>query len=108
MIREMHENRMKIGQIAEELGISRPMVRKYIRARRPPEYSKKRRKSKVEDYMPYIRRHIVEYDLSAVRILDEIRKMGYIGPYSFLKHFCSTVIQNRQGRQDCPMIRAIR
>ena len=108
MIKEMHENRMKIRKIAEELGISRPTVRKYVGARGPPEYSKKRRKIKVEDYIPYIRRHIEEYDLSAVRILDEIRDVGHTGSYSLLKHFCSTVIQNRQGRQACPMIRAIR
>jgi transposase len=95
MIREMHDKGMKITQIAKELGISRPTVRKYLKSKKPPEYNKKRRKSLLEDFKPYIRERIDEYNLSAVRILEEIKKKGYKGGYSTLKNYCRTLRKDR-------------
>jgi transposase len=95
MIREMRDRGMKIGKIAEELGISRPTVRKYLKARKPPEYNKKKRVSKIDEYKPYIIDRIGKYDLSAVRILEEIGEKGYKGSYTTLKDYCRTVRRNR-------------
>ncbi len=76
MIREFAGNGMKIKRIAEKIGISRPTVRKYLNARKPPEYSRKRRKSKLDPHREYIRERLEKHDLSTVRILEEIRKKG--------------------------------
>ncbi len=63
MIREIRDGGMKINNIAEELGLSRPTVRKYLKSKEPPEYYKKR----------------------CISILEEFREMGYAGGYTILK-----------------------
>ena len=95
MIREKRGSGMTITDIAKELGISRPTVRKYLRAKRPPEYSKKRRVPKIEPYMDYIKERITKYNLSGVRILEEIKKKGYTGSYSTLKAYCKVQRKDR-------------
>lgn len=55
--------------------------------KKPREYSTKNRVSKLEEYKPCIRDRIERYDLSAVRILEEIRKEGYPGSYTILKDY---------------------
>ena len=66
MIREMRDSGMKITEIAKDLGMSRPTVRKYLKARRPPEYGKKRRVFKLEEFKPYIKERI---DRDCVKII---------------------------------------
>ena len=70
----MRERGTKVAGIARELGISRPTVRKYMKARKPPEYNKKRRVSILDTYKPFIKDRVDRYNLSAVRILAETRK----------------------------------
>ena len=43
MIREKLGSGMSVSDIAKEMGMSRPTVRKYLKAKRPPEYEKKNR-----------------------------------------------------------------
>ena len=95
MIREMREKGMKTGKIAEELGISRPTVRKYLKENKPREYSTKNRVSRLEEHKPYIRDRIERNALSAIRILEEIRKNGHTGSYTILEDYCRTI---RKGR----------
>ena len=62
--------------IARELDISRNSMRKYLRSE--PK-GKQKRGSKLDPYREKIRALIDEHNLSDVRILEEIRKMGYDG-----------------------------
>ena len=95
MIREKRDSGMSVSDIAKEMGINRPTVRKYLKAKRPPEYGKKNRVSILEPYKAHIKERIDRYNLSAVRILDEIRKKGYTGKYTILKDYCRTVRKDR-------------
>ncbi len=95
MIKEKRDSGMSVSDIASEMGISRPTVRKYLKAKKPPEYGKKTRISILESYRAYIKDRIDRYNLSAVRILDEIRKKGYTGGYSTLKYYCATLRKDR-------------
>ena len=54
MIREMSERGMSVSEIARRMGISRPTVRKYIKADRPVRYSREGRVSIVSPYEDYI------------------------------------------------------
>ena len=54
-------------------------MRKYLKGKKPPEYIKKTIVSKLEPYKAYIKKRIDRYNLSPVRILEEIRKKGYRG-----------------------------
>jgi len=91
MIREMREKGMSISEIARQMHMSRNTVKKHLRLDRPLEYKRKGRKSKLEPVKPIIRALIDKYDLSAVSILEEIRKWGYNGSYTTLKRYCRTI-----------------
>ena len=95
MIKEKRDRGMSISDIAEEMGISRPTVRKYLKSKRPVEYDRKNRVSILEPYKAHIKDRINKYNLSAVKILEEIRKQGYTGEYTILKDYCRTVRKDR-------------
>jgi transposase len=48
---------------------------------------RKRRASKLDPYVPLIRELVLVKELSAVRVHEEIRALGYSGSYSVLKRF---------------------
>ena len=82
MIRNMREKGMSIKSIARELSISRNSVRKYLKTE-PKNKQNRRKGSKLDPYREKIRELINKNNLSSVRILEEIRKMGYDGVYCF-------------------------
>jgi transposase len=96
MIRNMVENGMKISEIAKELNIDRKTVKKYAKSKAVPRQKQRKKRSlKLEPYMDYIKERIAKYNLSAVRILEEIRKKGYTGSYSTLKAYCKVQRKDR-------------
>ena len=95
MIRDMVENGMSISEIARQLGIDRKTVRKYVNSDRVPRPSTRKRKSKLDPVRPIIKMLIDKYNLSAVRILEEVRRWGYDGSITILKDYCRTL---RKGR----------
>ena len=98
MFREMKEQGMSVSEIARRAGVSRNTVRKYMLSGEPPIYgsSGNGRLSILEPYKPYIRERIEAYNLSGVRILDEIRAKGYSGGYTVLKDYCQTLRSDMQ------------
>ena len=76
MSKEKREMGMSVTGIAKEMGVSRSTVRKYMNARKPLAYSKKKRTYKLDPYRDYIKARIDKYNLSAVRIFDEKRRRG--------------------------------
>ena len=91
MIKEKHSKGMSVSDIANEMGISRPTVRKYLKAKMPVVYTRKNKVSILEPYKAYTKERIDRYNLSAVRILEEIRKNGYEGGYFTVKSYCATL-----------------
>jgi len=73
-----------VKQIARELGIDPKTVR--ARLRRTPRKRKPRR-SQLDAFRPLIRKLVCEDDLSAVRVLEEIRALGYAGGYTILTDY---------------------
>ena len=76
MIKDLREKGMSISEISRRLGIDRKTVRKYVKSDRVPRPSTRRRKSKFDPVKPIIKMLIDKYNLSAVRILEEIRKIA--------------------------------
>jgi len=61
VFKELREEGMSVSEIARQTGVSRPTVRKYIAAGKPPTYggsSGNGRVSLLEHYKPYIRERI--------------------------------------------------
>ena len=85
MIRSLKERSMSNRDIAKELGVSRIQDKK-----------RKKKGSKLDPYRDRIHALIDEHNLSAVRILEEIRKLGYNGGYTILKEYCHELRMDRR------------
>src|SRR5512142_723520 len=70
---------LSIRAIVEQTGYSRNTVRKILRQKMPAVTPTKPRKSKLDPFKPYVEKRFKEYGLSAVRVLEEIKPMGYTG-----------------------------
>ncbi|MHB8397099.1 MAG: IS21 family transposase [Thermoplasmataceae archaeon] len=97
MIRNMIEKGLSISEISRQLGIDRKTVRKYAQSDEVPQLQTgSKRSSKLDPYRNSIRDLINKHNLSAIRILEEIRKLGYDGGYTILKEYCATVRKDRR------------
>ena len=96
MFKAMKEQGMNISEIARRTGVSRKTVRKYIAMEKPAKYSREGRWSVIAPYTDYVRGRIDKYNLSAVRIYDEIREKGYLGSYTTVKRLCRELLKDRR------------
>ncbi|MCX5971439.1 MAG: IS21 family transposase [Coprothermobacterota bacterium] len=93
-IEEMHQQGMNHTMIAAKLGVSRKTVSRYLRGReKKPVYGPRpTRPSMLDPYRHYLQERIQTYpELSAVRLLDEIRQRGYRGSVTILKDYLITL-----------------
>ncbi len=95
MIRELRDRGASISEIARQMGTSRNTVKRHLKLNKPMEYRRKKGKSKLDPVKPIIKMLIDKYNLSAVRILEEIRKWGYDGSMTILKDYCRTIRKER-------------
>lgn len=87
MIRQLREKGMSISAIARELHKDRKTIRNALQEKRPPSYAREPLPSVLDAYKPYIQARFAECELSAVRLLDEVRKQGYGGAYTVVKDY---------------------
>jgi transposase len=80
-----------IRAIATMTGLSRNTVRRALRGKAPREFTTPERKSKVDQFKTYIQKRYLECALSAVRLAQEIRAMGYAGSVDTVRRFVRTL-----------------
>ena len=78
-LRVMAAEGHSIRGISEMTGKSRNTVRRALRQKGPEGHRKEARKSKIEEFKSYIEKRYEECGLSAVRLTEEVRAMGYVG-----------------------------
>src|SRR5262245_5608035 len=83
----LHQQGLSIRDIARHTGLSRNTVRKVLRGQHDLVRKSAERASKLDPFKDYLRRRRAELPLSAVRLLDEIRPMGYQGSVVTLRRF---------------------
>ena len=90
-VREIYELKGKgrsICGIADDLGISRVTVRKYLRSQGVPKpKARAKRGAKLDAYTGYIDVRLSEGLENCVVLLREIRELGYDGGYTVLKDY---------------------
>lgn len=99
-LRERHKRGESISHLAEEYGLTRNTVRKYIKAEKPPKYSRSSNITIITPFENYIRGRLADFDVSAKRILEEIRSMGYQGGYTVVKDYVLPIKQDRAVRAE--------
>jgi len=80
-----------IRTIAQMTGLSRNTVRRALREPAPQPFRVPERRSKVDQFRDYIRNRYQECALSAVRITEEIRAMGYSGSVDTVRRIVRTL-----------------
>lgn len=94
MILDLHRQGLSIGAIARRAGLDRKTVRKYLaRGLEPPCYGPRApRRCKVDPFREFVRERLVAFpELSAVRLLREVRELGYTGALTALKDYVRTI-----------------
>mgnify|MGYP001102309575 CR=1 FL=1 len=87
MIKHMHKEGVPITRIARELGLDRKTVAKAINGDERPEYERQPKGSILDPYKDYIKQRLDRYDLTATRILREVKEQGYPGSYTILRDY---------------------
>ena len=90
MILDLHRQGLSVSAIARQLERDRKTIRKYIeRGLEAPAYGPRQpRPSVVTPFAPYLRERIAAFpELTASRLLREIRELGYSGGYTAVKDF---------------------
>jgi transposase len=90
-IKMLKQQGHSIRKICELTGHSRNTVRKVLREKAPQTFKKPERKSLLDEFKPYIEQRYQQCALSCVRLLDEIRPMGYHGKIDTLRRFVRTL-----------------
>lgn len=88
MILDLRREGMSISAIARRVGLDRKTVRRYIdRGLEPPAYGpRERRETKVKRFERYIGERLAAFpELTATRLLREVRALGYGGGYTAVK-----------------------
>lgn len=96
LIRELAAQKLSISRIAREVGVHRHTVQAFLlqgppgaRAPRAP------RASPIDPFADYLRARLAQFDLSGVRLLEEIRERGYRGSYTVVKDFIRPLKRDR-------------
>jgi len=88
MIRHLKREGLSISEIARRTGHDRKTIRKVIKGEAQPVYKQRpRRASKLGPYKTYVKARMDAGMSNAVKMLKEIRAMGYTGGISILKEF---------------------
>lgn len=76
-----------IKAIARLSGLSRNTVRRQLRLESPATFRSPARASRLDPHKAYLEKRLAECSLSAVRLLAEIRPMGYAGSIDVLRRY---------------------
>jgi transposase len=88
-MRSMYKQGMAISEIARRTGHDRKTVRRHVQSDTElPRYKKREgRPSILEPFKEYIDQRIEERDWSTVRLLEDVRGMGYEGGYTLVREY---------------------
>ena len=87
----LHKQGHSIREIARQSGHSRNTVRRAVREGAPRPFRTPSRPSKLDPFKGYLRQRFEQHGLSAVRLAEEIRKMGFSGSNRIVCRFLATL-----------------
>lgn len=97
-IKELQQEGHSIRAIAQLTGHARNTVRKVLRGQHTLRGIPHARCSKLDPYKDYLQRRYAEARLSAVRLIEEIRPMGYGGSIATVRRYLRTLKGEHQRR----------
>jgi transposase len=96
-VKDLHRQGLSIRRISEITGYSRNTVRRKLRDKTPIAFASSDRRSQLDPYKAYITSRFNECGLLGVRLLEEIRPMGYIGSVDVVRRYSSEAASREHG-----------
>lgn len=94
-VKEMYRQGHSIRHICRVTRHARNTVRKMLREAGPVLRARKKRGSKLDEHKAYLKKRYEETGLSAVRLTEEIRGMGFSGSVDIVRRYLSEVDSDR-------------
>jgi transposase len=91
MIHFLAQQGMPKRRIAAQLGISPTTVYAALKNHSAPAYQRKHSPSLLDPFKQHIQERLLQFDLTAARLFDEIQEQGYTGSYDLVKRFVAQV-----------------
>lgn len=101
MIQDLNRQGLGVSAISRQTGLDRKTVRKYLaRGLEAPEYKQREPRARVIDrYADYLQERVAAFpELSAKRLMREIRERGYEGGYTAVKDFVREIRPAKETR----------
>lgn len=98
-IRGLHREGHSIRQLAAMTGRSRNTIRKTLREKLPQQIITRKRTSKLEPFKEHLRERAEGCGLSAVRLLEEIRLMGFTGSLRTVRRYVGSLNIGRSSKR---------
>ncbi|MCB0392702.1 MAG: IS21 family transposase [Bdellovibrionales bacterium] len=99
-IKQMHHEGKSIREISKETGRARNTVRKVLKQKAPEKYKMAKRATKIDPHQEYIKTRYEESGVSAIRMHEEIKQMGYVGSLRSLRRYMQTLKQKKKSLQN--------
>jgi transposase len=93
-IKQLQRDGVSQRAISRITGHSRNTVARLLAQKAPVPFAKPARSSCLDAFKPYLRDRYGEVPLSSVRLLEEIRPMGYTGSIDTLRRFINTLAKH--------------
>ena len=90
-VHDLQRQGHSIRTIAELTGLARNTVRQILRGQHRDTRRLADRATKLDPFKDYLRTRRAEHPLSAVRLVEEIRSMGYTGSIQTVRRFLATL-----------------
>lgn len=84
-VRALHQEGHSQREIARRLGLGQRTVRRWVQARGFPEQSRRRRRSRLDRFGPYLEQRWQDGIHNVARLWRELQKQGFTGGYSTVK-----------------------
>ena len=95
-VKDLHRQGHSIRQICRLTGYSRNTVRKVLRGSVPVQKPRKQRASLLDEFKPYLSKRYLETGLSSVRLLEELKQMGYGGSVDVVRRYLKSLDEPRR------------
>jgi len=93
MIRQLKNQGLTISEISRKLNIDRKTVRSALKFESAPKYIRRIEPSILDPFKSYVDARLDNYNLTASKILTEIKDQGYAGSYGILNKY----VQSKKG-----------
>jgi len=91
-IKHLHENEhLNVSQIARELKVSRPTVRRQLAKTKYEKTLRLPRSGKLDPYKDIIRNYLNRHDYTAAQLFEMIKEEGYEGGLSILRKYITQI-----------------